>query len=353
MPGCRFGSKQRTTPKPRVVNVWSNAQPVRQTSHMITNFTASDIPDQTGKTFFITGANTGLGFESAEAFAGKNGRVLVAVRNPGKGETAIDQTRQEHPGADVQFVRIDLAGLASIRKAAGIVAHEPRLDVLLNNAGVMMNPKTLTKDGFESQFGINHLGHLALTAHLLPSLLETPRSRIVNVSSNSHRMGDGDLYWDDIDAGQRYSPQGRYSASKLANLLFTYELDRRLKAKEAGTLAVAAHPGMADTELGRHYPGWGQSTSRPRQAHHGALAQLRRERGVAPGAGSDPPGGRGGSVLRSEQARGSGRQGQAGRLERREQGPREGPPALGSQHRDDRCRSGAAIVVTRELRSSL
>lgn len=156
--------------------------------------------------------------------------MLVGARNPEKGEAAVSQIRQRQPGADVQFVRIDLADLESIREAADVVAQEPRLDVLLNNAGVMMNPKTLTKDGFESQFGINHLGHSALTAHLLPTLLRTPKSRIVNVSSNAHRMGDGDLYWDDINAEQSHDPQGRYYASKLANLLFTYELDRRLRA---------------------------------------------------------------------------------------------------------------------------
>jgi NAD(P)-dependent dehydrogenase (short-subunit alcohol dehydrogenase family) len=226
---------------------------------MIENFTASDIPDQTGKTFFITGANTGLGFESATAFAGKGGRVLVGARDPDKGEAAVGRIRESHPNANVEFVRIDLADLESIREAAGVVAQEARLDVLLNNAGVMMNPKTLTNDGFESQFGINHLGHFALTAHLLPALLGTPNSRIVNVSSNAHKMGDGDLYWDDIDAEQGYDRQGRYAASKLANLLFTYELDRRLKAKGASAIAVAAHPGMADTDLGRHYPGWARA----------------------------------------------------------------------------------------------
>lgn len=226
---------------------------------MIQDFTADDIPDQTGKTFFITGANSGLGFESAKAFAGKGGRVLLGARDREKGEAAIDRIRQVHPDADVRFVRIDLADLESIREAADVVAQEPRLDVLMNNAGIMMNPKSFTKDGFESQFGINHLGHFALTGHLLPALLETPDSRIVTVSSNVHKMGDGDLYWDDLDAKQSYSPQGRYAASKLANLLFTYELDRRLEAKGASTKAVAAHPGMADTELGRHYPAWARA----------------------------------------------------------------------------------------------
>lgn len=226
---------------------------------MIENFTAADIPDQSGKTFFITGANTGLGFESAKAIAGKNGRVLVGARNPEKGETAVDEILRVHPGANVQFVRIDLADLASIEEAATTVAGEPRLDVLLNNAGVMMPPRSLTKDGFESQFGINHLGHFALTAHLMPKLLATPESRIVTVSSNVHRMGSGDLYWDDINAEQSYDPQGRYAASKLANLLFTYELDRRLRGKGESTLAAAAHPGAADTELARHYPVWAKA----------------------------------------------------------------------------------------------
>ena len=121
------------------------------------------------------------------------------------------------------LVHLDLADLASVREAAAVVGHEPKLDVLVNNAGVMWNPRTITKDGFESQFGINHLGHFALTGLLLPKLLETADSRIVNISSNGHKQGSHDLYWDDINAEQSYSRMGRYFASKLANLLFTYE----------------------------------------------------------------------------------------------------------------------------------
>ena len=135
-----------------------------------------------------------------------------------------------------------------------VVTAEPRLDVLVNNAGVMWNPKTLTADGFESQFGVNHLGHFALTGLLLPSLEDTPDSRIVTTSSSGHRLGNGDLFWDDINAEQHYHPRKRYYASKLANLLFTYELDRRLRAKRSSTIAVAVHPGGSTTDLTRHLP---------------------------------------------------------------------------------------------------
>ena len=225
---------------------------------MIANFTSADIPDQQGKTFFITGANTGIGFEAAKAIAGKGGRVLLGCRNRAKGLDAVKRISETHPGADVTLVQIDLADLTSIREAAGVVGREPRLDVLVNNAGVMWNPRTITKNGFESQFGINHLGHFALTGLLLPKLLETADSRIVNISSNGHRQGNHDLYWDDINAEQSYSRMGRYFASKLANLLFTYELDRRLRARGASTIAVAAHPGGSNTELARHITGfWG------------------------------------------------------------------------------------------------
>lgn len=222
---------------------------------MITNFTAEDVPDQSGKTFFITGANTGIGFEAAKVIAGKGGRVLLGCRSLEKGEDALSRIAEAHPGADAALVEIDLGDLASVRKAAEVVAQEPKLDVLVNNAGVMWNPKTITNDGFESQFGINHLGHFALTGLLVPKLEATPESRIVSVSSNGHRLGDGDLFWDDINADREYHPRKRYYASKLANLLFTYELDRRLKAKSSSTIAVAVHPGGSDTELGRYVTG--------------------------------------------------------------------------------------------------
>ncbi|MDJ0792455.1 MAG: oxidoreductase [Acidimicrobiia bacterium] len=222
---------------------------------MITEFTAADVPDQTGKTFFVTGANTGIGFTAAKVFAERGGRVLLGSRSRDKGQAAIAQIVDSHPSADVSLVEIDLADLSSVRQAADLVAQQGHLDVLVNNAGVMWNPKTITTDGFESQFGVNHLGHFALTGLLLPTLERTPNSRIVTISSNGHRLGDGDLYWDDINADDDYHPRRRYYASKLANLLFTYELDRRLRARESSTIAVAAHPGASDTELSRYVTG--------------------------------------------------------------------------------------------------
>ena len=222
---------------------------------MINNFTAADVPDQSGKTIFVTGANTGIGFEAAKVLAGKGARVLLGCRSIEKGKAALTRIADAYPGADVELVEIDLADLDSVRKAAEVVAREPRLDVLVNNAGVMWNPRTITKDGFESQFGVNHLGHFALTGLLLPKLEATPHSRIVTVSSTGHRLGNGDLFWDDINADEDYHPRRRYYASKLANLLFTYELDRRLQAKGSSTIAVAVHPGGSDTELARYVTG--------------------------------------------------------------------------------------------------
>ena len=223
---------------------------------MVADFTSTDVPDQSGRTFLITGANTGIGFEAAKVFAGKGGRVLLGCRNPEKGKEALARIAEAYRAADIALVQIDLSDLASVQAAAEVVAREPRLDVLVNNAGVMWNPKTITSDGFESQFGVNHLGHFALTGLLLPLLEATPNSRVVTVSSTGHRLGDGDIYWDDINADQEYHPRRRYYASKLANLLFTYELDRRLRGKDSSTIAVAVHPGGSDTELNRYVTGF-------------------------------------------------------------------------------------------------
>ena len=222
---------------------------------MISNFTDKAVPDQTGKTFLITGANTGIGFEAAKVIAGKGGRVLLGCRSPERGQDAVDRIRAAHPEADVEVVDLDLADLQSVKAAAEVVAQEPRLDVLVNNAGIMWNPKTITTDGFESQFGVNHLGHFALTGHLLEKLEDTPDSRIVTTSSNGHRFGSEDIFWDDINADKEYHPRTRYYASKLANLLFTYELDRRLRSKGSSTIAVAVHPGGSDTDLPRYVKG--------------------------------------------------------------------------------------------------
>ncbi|MCO4768997.1 MAG: SDR family NAD(P)-dependent oxidoreductase [Deltaproteobacteria bacterium] len=217
---------------------------------MSKGFTAADVPDQTGKTVFVTGANTGLGFEASKVLAGKGARVLLGCRNREKAEAALALIKAEHPDAQLEIVDIDLGDLASVKTGAEKVLEEARLDVLINNAGLMMPPRHETKDGFESQFGVNHLGHFALVGHLLPLLEKTDGSRIVNTSSNGHKMGD--LDFEDLNSEKKYSKLGAYAASKLANLLFSFELNARLSGKGGNPIAVTVHPGAADTELARY-----------------------------------------------------------------------------------------------------
>ena len=219
---------------------------------MSKGFTHEDVPDQTGKTAFITGANTGIGFHTARVLAGKGARVLLGCRTRSKAEDARAQILAEHPGADVRIIDIDLADLDSIRAAAEAVQEEERLDLLINNAGLMIPPYQKTEQGFESQFGVNHLGTFALTGLLLDKLEQTPGSRIVNTSSNAHKMGKVDF--DALNAEKGYSAMKQYALSKIANLLHAHELDRRLKARDSDTIAVTAHPGASDTELSRHIP---------------------------------------------------------------------------------------------------
>jgi NAD(P)-dependent dehydrogenase (short-subunit alcohol dehydrogenase family) len=201
----------------------------------------ADIPDQNGRTVLITGANSGLGLRSAQVLAAKGAHVLMACRSTEKGKAALATV----DGA-AELLQLDLADLASVRKAAAEVRERTgdQLHVLMNNAGVMAPPKGKTADGFETQMGTNHLGHAALTWLLLPAVTD----RVVTVSSIAHR-GRGfdidDLNWE----RRRYSPTAAYSASKLANLLFAFELDRRLRAAGSTVRSVAAHPGMTDTEL--------------------------------------------------------------------------------------------------------
>ncbi len=217
---------------------------------MARGFTAVDVPDQSGKTILVTGANTGLGYHTAEVLAGKGARVLMGCRNPNKADAARLQILEVYPDADVEVVLMDLGDLASVRAAAERVKQEPRLDVLVNNAGIMIPPFAKTTDGFESQFGVNHLGTFALTGLLLEKLEQTPGSRVVITSSMGHRMGKVDF--DDLNAEKGYNAFGQYALSKLANLLHMYELDRRLRAKGSATIAVAVHPGASDTELSRY-----------------------------------------------------------------------------------------------------
>jgi NAD(P)-dependent dehydrogenase (short-subunit alcohol dehydrogenase family) len=219
----------------------------------MTKWTAADIPDQTGRTVVITGANTGLGFETAAALAGRGARVVLAVRNLEKGKQAAARITAATPGADVELQELDLTSLESVRAAAAQVRSDhDRLDLLINNAGVMYTPKSTTKDGFELQFGTNHLGHFALTGLLLDRLLPVAGSRVVTVSSIGHRIRAA-IHFDDLQWERRYSRVGAYGQAKLANLLFTYELQRRL-AQRGTTIAAAAHPGGSNTELMRNLP---------------------------------------------------------------------------------------------------
>ena len=215
-------------------------------------WTAQDIPDQGGRVAVITGANTGLGYETAAALADHGARVVLAVRNLDKGKDAAARIAAASPHADVALQELDLTSLDSVRAAADQLKSEyDRIDLLINNAGVMFTPKSTTKDGFELQFGTNHLGHFALTGLLLDRLLPVAGSRVVTVSSQGHRFGR--IRFDDLQWERRYSRVGAYGQAKLANLLFTYELQRRL-APRGTTIAVAAHPGGSRTELTRNLP---------------------------------------------------------------------------------------------------
>lgn len=214
-------------------------------------WSASDIPDQTGRTVVVTGASSGVGYETAKALARRGAAVVLAGRDASKTGAASDRIRAAAPGARVDVQQLDLASLRSVRAAAGeLRAAHPRLDLLVNNAGVMVPPYGRTEDGFELQIGTNHLGHFALTGLLLGSLRSTPGSRIVTVSSRAHKRGRIDF--DDLHSERGYAPKAAYAQSKLANLMFTYELQRRLAAAGDATIALAAHPGWARTELQRH-----------------------------------------------------------------------------------------------------
>jgi NAD(P)-dependent dehydrogenase (short-subunit alcohol dehydrogenase family) len=218
----------------------------------MSKWTTANIPDQTGRTAVITGANTGLGYETAAALAAKGANVVLAVRNLDKGKDAAHRIEQSTPGAHVTLQQLDLTSLDSINAAAGELRDKyDTIDLLINNAGVMWTPKSTTKDGFELQFGTNHLGHFAFTGLLLDRLLPVEGSRIVTVSSQGHRIRAA-IHFDDLQWERSYSRVGAYGQAKLANLLFTYELQRRLIGKN--TIAVAAHPGGSKSELTRNLP---------------------------------------------------------------------------------------------------
>jgi NAD(P)-dependent dehydrogenase (short-subunit alcohol dehydrogenase family) len=212
------------------------------------HWTATDIPDQSGKVAIVTGANSGIGYDTARELAKKNATVIMACRNTEKGQAAAHSVVNEHPQAKVIVKQLDLSDLASVKGFAEDFRSEyNRLDMLINNAGVMAIPYGKTADGFERQFGTNHLGHFALTGLLIDLLLSTEGSRVVTISSTAHLMGS--INFDDLNGEKSYFKWGAYGQSKLANLLFAYELQRRLAAAGSTTISVAAHPGYTATNL--------------------------------------------------------------------------------------------------------
>jgi NAD(P)-dependent dehydrogenase (short-subunit alcohol dehydrogenase family) len=226
---------------------------------MASKWTAGDIPDLTGKTAVVTGANRGIGFEIARALAGKGATVVLACRDQEKGREAAQRIRAEHPAAQADVMALDLADLAPVRRfAAEFARGHKRLDVLVANAGIMAVPFGRTADGFELQFGTNYLGHFALTGLLLPALLRAPGARVVVMSSDGHRFAKMDF--DNLNAEKKYNPQAAYGYSKIANLLFTYELARRFEKAGIDAIAAAAHPGWTKTDLAANWR-WVRLTS--------------------------------------------------------------------------------------------
>jgi NAD(P)-dependent dehydrogenase (short-subunit alcohol dehydrogenase family) len=215
---------------------------------MAGKWTAADIPDQSGRLAVVTGANSGLGLATARELARAGATVVMTSRDTAKGERAAEALRADVPDARLELRELDLADLESVRTFTDAVAAEhERLDLLINNAGVMAPPRRLTKDGFESQFGTNHLGHFALTGLLLGKLLAAPAPRVVTVSSGMHRAGT--VNFDDLQSERRYNNWRAYGQSKLANLMFCFELQRRAVAAGTALLSMAAHPGYAATNL--------------------------------------------------------------------------------------------------------
>jgi NAD(P)-dependent dehydrogenase (short-subunit alcohol dehydrogenase family) len=257
-------------------------------------WTGADVPDQSGRTAVVTGANSGLGLVTASVLASRGATVILACRDLAKAEWAADQIRGGSPGASVHVLRLDLASLGSVREAASeIRATWPRLDLLINNAAVMRPPYQRSADGFELTFATNHLGHFALTGLVLDSLLATPVSRIVTLSSVGHR--EGVMHFDDLQFERGYRADDAYAQSKLANLLFTYELATRLRMAGHETIALAAHPGIARTGLFRWDPRWTRALLSPalrpltfrlaQSPQIGALPTLRAATDPSAGAG--------------------------------------------------------------------
>lgn len=289
-------------------------------------WTAAAMPDLTGQIVIVTGANSGIGLEAAREFARKGAQTILASRNLEKARAALADIQADVPGAQAEIMELDLASLDSVRRfAAAFKAKYSQLDVLVNNAGIMMVPYGRTEDGFEQQLGTNHLGHFALTGLLFDLLASTPGARVVNVSSGGHRFGEMDFDNLMFEDGQGYTPMKAYGRSKLANLLFTNELQRRFEGLGIQAEALAAHPGISDTNLANHLlPGWAAPFLRPlfarmvQSAAMGALPTLRAA--VDPQAkggdyfGPDGPSERGGYPVRVEASSAAHNQADARRL---------------------------------------
>lgn len=215
-----------------------------------TKWTEDSIPDQSGRTALVTGANSGLGLRTATVLASKGARVLLACRSPERGAQALDAVKRAATGDAPELLALDLADLSSVRAAASEARRSTgdKLDLLINNAGVMATPKGTTADGFETQFGTNHLGHAALTWLLMPALRAAPAARVVTLSSLAATQGSVDTADPNFER-RRYNPAAAYSQSKLANQVFALELDRRLRGAGERVVSVAAHPGYTATNL--------------------------------------------------------------------------------------------------------
>ncbi len=210
------------------------------------NWTKENIPHLSGKVFIVTGANSGIGYETSLALAEKGAVVVMACRNPEGAQRALDAIKSEVPNANAEVIDLDLASLSSIKAfATNFKSKHDTLDVLINNGGIMGAVRSVTEDGFEAQFGVNHLGHFALTGLLLDMLMSTPSSRIVTVSSRMHT--EGNIDWDDIMSEQSYDRWRAYRQSKLAQLLFAFGLGRKLEAIGSQTRSIAVHPGVSAT----------------------------------------------------------------------------------------------------------
>jgi NAD(P)-dependent dehydrogenase (short-subunit alcohol dehydrogenase family) len=218
-------------------------------------WTAAQIPSQSGKIALVTGANSGIGYQAALELARHGAHVLLGARDAAKGQAALERLRQEAPGASVELVSLDMASLASIRAfAAAFAARDVALDLLINNAGVMALPKRqTTEDGFERQFGTNHLGHFTLTGLLMPQLLAAQAPRVVTVASLAHTGGK--IVFNNLQGEKSYSPWGAYNASKLANILFAKALDRRARGAGSKLVSLPVHPGISETSIVANGPG--------------------------------------------------------------------------------------------------